>query len=486
MTTQTTTYKTKRSLWAKYPSLIMILTFSLGLLASCKPAAPSAAPAQPTAAPGSLTQAPEGTQDIQIIAQELVQRLVDSEFETATQPFDAAMQKALPASKLEEVWGQLTAQVGAYQRQIETQQDELQGYRRVHVISQFENANIDVLVVFNSEGQISGLFFSPAEGSSAAPQSYQPPDYVDSSLFTEQEVTVGAGKWALPGTLTLPRGDGQFPALVLVHGSGPNDRDETIGPNKPFRDLAWGLASQGIAVLRYDKRTLKHANQFTGETLDKLTVQEETIEDALLAAELLRSTEKVNPQRVFVAGHSLGGTLIPRIGQQDPSLSGLVVLAGATRPLEDLILDQTNYLVNLDSVQTDEELDFLATTQAQVAAIKDPDLSENTPSDELPLGIPPAYWLDLRGYLPAEVAKSLTQPLLILQGGRDYQVSADKDFAGWKTTLEDRADTAFTLYPDLNHLFISGEGPSTPEEYQNEGHVSPQVIADIAAWINTH
>lgn len=170
--------------------------------------------------------------------------------------------------------------------------------------------------------------------------------------------------------------------MVLVHGSGPNDRDETVGPNKPFKDLAWGLASQGIAVLRYDKRTLVHSQSIDAQTL---TVQEETVHDALAAVEVLRNHPDVDSASVYVLGHSLGATLAPKIGAAAPELAGLILLAGATRPLEDLILEQVTYLVSLDPSEEAEA--ELAKIEEQVARVKDPDLLANTPADDLPLGI---------------------------------------------------------------------------------------------------
>src|SRR5437868_1155092 len=91
----------------------------------------------------------------------------------------------------------------------------------------------------------------PQGGTDRAKATFVP---VNRDTFDEREVTVGKGEWELPGTLGLPKGSGPFPAVVLVQGSGPQDRDETMGVNKPFQDIAWGLASNGIAVLRYDKR----------------------------------------------------------------------------------------------------------------------------------------------------------------------------------------------------------------------------------------
>jgi dienelactone hydrolase len=300
--------------------------------------------------------------------------------------------------------------------------------------------------------------------------------YVREEAFGEREVTVGAGEWALPGTLSTPSGRGPFPALVLVHGSGPNDRDETVGGAKPFRDLAWGLASRGVAVLRYEKRTRQHGSQLAA--VKGFTVQQETVDDALAAADLLRHTPGIDPDRVFVLGHSLGGMLIPRIGARDPRLAGLIVLAGAAKPLEDILLQQVAYLDAADGTVTDAEKSRFESLKAEIARVK-----ALKPGDTgTALGIPDSYWLDLRGYDPPAAAKALKQPLLILQGERDYQVTMD-NFAAWKQALAGRPNVTFKTFPKLNHLFIAGEGKSTPAEYEQPGHVAEAVIAEIAGWI---
>jgi dienelactone hydrolase len=280
----------------------------------------------------------------------------------------------------------------------------------------------------------------------------------------------------VPGTLSVPTGKGPFPAVVLVHGSGPNDRDETLGPNKPFRDLAWGLASKGIAVLRYEKRTRIHGDKLA--MLPKPTVQEETVDDAVAAAQLLRRTDGIDPRRVFVLGHSLGGMLIPRIGARDGEIAGLVVLAGLTRPMEETIVQQLSYLASLDGKVSDEEKKRLDQFQEQEARIK----ALTPESTESLMGIPASYWLDLRGYNPPALAARLRQPLLILQGERDYQVTME-DYQAWKKGLAEKKNVTFKSYPSLNHLFIEGEGKVTPAEYEKAGHVAAAVIDDIAEWI---
>jgi dienelactone hydrolase len=417
--------------------------------------------------------------DLASRAGQFVQLLAEGDFPAAVKPFDATMSGALPEEKLKQTWESVIAQAGGLKSRLNTRSERVGEYDVVLVTCQFEKTKLDVKVVFNHAKQISGLFFVPTRSAE-----YQLPPYARPSAFQERDVQVGTGQWALPGTLALPRGDGPFPAVVLVHGSGPNDRDETIGPNKPFRDLAGGLASRGIAVLRYEKRT-KHYWSRMAPAAETITVKEETIDDAVAAVETLAAQEKIDAKRVFVLGHSLGGSLLPRIGKAKEGIAGFISLAGSTRPLEDLILDQSRYILSLDGKLSLEAQKKLTEIEQQVANVKSANLSADTRNSKLPLGCPAKYWLDLRGYHPAEAAKGLSKPMLILQGGRDYQVTLE-DFQGWKNTLSARQDVQFKLYPKLNHLFQAGAGKSKPVEYENPGHVAAVVIGDVATWIGQH
>jgi dienelactone hydrolase len=477
----------------------------LGVLTACSgcssggPTAPTTGPTgsattTATTGPGGSTGS-TGTTAVQhdpaleATATAFVAKLAAGDFAGAAATFDDTMTTALPADKLKAVWQEVVQGAGAYQGPTATRVQTSGQYRIVFVTTAFADVSLDVKVVYDRSGKVAGLFFLPAQPSAA----YEPPAYVDQAGFTERAVTVGSAPWQLPGTLTVPKTTAAggatagatgtaatLPAIVLVHGSGPNDRDESVGGAKPFRDLAWGLASKGIVVLRYDKRTMVYAQQMAA--LTDLTVKQETTDDAVAAAQLLRTQPEVDPKRVFVLGHSLGGTLIPRIGEQLPWAAGFVVLAGAARPLEDLILEQSTYIASLQgtpSAATQQKLDEV---KQQVALVKSPDLSPSTPAADLPLGIPATYWLDLRGYQPAAAAVKLPQPLLVLQGARDYQVTT-ADFALWQAALDGKAGAKLILYPDLNHLFETGTGKSTPAEYQQTGHVDAKVIDDVAAWV---
>ncbi len=426
-------------------------------------------------------------QDLQRQARAIATDLFAHQFEKVTPQFNERMAVGLPSAKLAGMIDDLLSKTGPLRSITGTRTEEVQGFRVVFVTCQFEKASLDLRLAFDAEGKVAGMFFAPSTPVGASPpkEVWSAPDYAAPGTFREREFVVESGKYQLPGTLTLPQGPGPFPAVVLVHGSGPQDRDETIGPNKPFKDLAWGLAARGVAVLRYTKRTLRMAE--TKETLPPVfTVNEETVDDARAAVALLSKTEGINPQRIYVLGHSLGGMLAPRIAEGDGHIAGLILMAGSTRPLEQSILEQLKYLAGLPGTNAEAAEKQIQAVTAAAREIQDPDLTPTATINLLGSRIPGSYFLDLRGYHPAETAARLKIAMLVLQGGRDYQVTI-KDFEGWKAALQARPGVTFQVYPGLTHLFMPslapGDGPGTPQDYARLGHVDASVVTDIAGWI---
>ena len=410
-------------------------------------------------------------EDLEAAARAFVEKLARGDFAGATAGFDPTMASAMPADKLGAVWAQLAAQVGAFGGIEGVHDKAAQGHVTVMVTCRFANTNLVAKVVFDGEARIAGLFFAPPE--STAP--WAPPAYAHADRFTERDVQVGSQP-ALPGTLTLPKGAGPFPAVVLVHGSGPNDADESVGAAKVFKDLAWGLASRGVAVLRYVKRT-RHA------PAGVVGVKEEVIDGARAAVDLCLSTPEIDPKRVVIAAHSQGAELAPRMATEIPGVAAIVMLAAPSRPLQDLVLDQYTYFLKLDPDNAALK-QKVAEAHAFKKRLDDPALK---PEDEIafPGGVPVlkgAYLLSMRGYDPAKVAAALKVPILVLQGDRDYQVTAP-DLQGYERALGKRANATIKRYPKLNHLFIAGEGTPTPNEYERPGYVDEQVIADIAGFV---
>jgi hypothetical protein len=313
------------------------------------------------------------------------------------------------------------------------------------------------------------------------------------SDFSSEPVTIGAGtEWALSGLLTLPsNADGKVPAVVLVHGSGPQDMDQTIFENKPFKEIAEYLSSNGIAVIRYDKRSLTHGLKMTQQLGGSVTMWEETIEDAILAANILKADPRIDGDRVFILGHSLGGMLAPRIHASGGDFAGLILLAGTPRSMIEGIPDQQMLYV-LETMEGDEleaALAMFELVDEQIAAIV------NTLDDEAKVtiiegsgGVSVYYLKDNHIHPASDFIKDITVPFLVIHAENDLQVFM-KDFEMYKELLGDRPNVTFKLYEGLNHLFM----PSTVtritdlmEEYKIKANIYGQVLKDIADWINAN
>ncbi len=412
-------------------------------------------------------------------ALELISNLKAENYEAAVKDFDPTMKAQVPPQRLKQIWEGLLAKTGTFKEHSAVRKEVYGPHTTVRMALHFAIIKLDIKVTFNVHNQVAGFFFDQCR----PPEVYAAPSYVAKEAFTEKEVTVGTRDFPLPGTLTIPKGEGPFPVVVLVHGSGQSDRDETYGPNKPFRDLAWGLASQGVGVLRYDKRTLVHGIK-CGQMRD-FTLYHESIEDAVSTLSVLHREARLDKKRIFVLGHSLGGTVIPRIARRDKEklFAGFIILAGLTRPFLDTLIQQNEYLFKLDGKLDPKEKEILDQVKTEVERARR--ISPDTESGAVVLGGRAAYWKDMRDYLPTVVARAITRPVLVLQGERDYQVIMD-DYAGWKNAFLTHKKAEFKVFPGLNHFFMKGEGKSSPQEYERAGNMEKEVIDTILNWLKKH
>lgn len=425
----------------KFRSLLPAAALSLGLVASIASASPE------TVARGFVTD------------------LLAGKLNTTTQPLTPEMKKAVDSGALAPSLAQLKdARIVG-----EPSSHRMGPYTIVDVPITSGGKPLNAAVTVNASEQIGGLFFRARieEPANAAQD------------WVEEKVTVGSAPWTLPGFLTLPKTGDRLPAIVILGGSGPTDADGTVAANKPYRDLAHSLAPKGVAVLRYDKRPYAHGKEMMAAP--SVTLREEYVDDAVAAIALLKQNPRVDPARIFLFGHSLGAHALPRVAEADPSVAGLIFSAPGPPDLAAVLVRQLEYIAKLDGTISPEEqagIDEATRAVAELAA-----LTPDTAAGKSVLGVPAAYWLDLREHDPRVATARLPQPLLFLQGGRDYQVTP-ADAKLWKDTLDAAGKAAtWKFYPDVNHLMIAGTGVPQPGEYATPGRVDVHLIDDVAAFV---
>ena len=413
-----------------------------------------------------------------IINQNTIRQFQNGQTDSIFNYFNDDMKSRLTAEELSSIWSKLENSMGAFRGSGESHGSKYKDYYLYQTQLRFEKQSLLYRLAFDNDNKISGMYFVPYHQNRRAQIKM-----VNNEFMQEMPVEVKSGGTTLPGTLCIPKGVEKFPIVVFVHGSGQMDRDETVGPNKPFGDLAHGLAKLGIASIRYDKRSLvdpASLKDLHGQSMFDVLV----VNDALAAVNLARTIEGVDREKVFVLGHSLGAYLAPRIASRDINIKGIIMMAANARPLEDLVYDQYKHIYKKDGLSKAEKMD-LRNLRKRVKHVKHLDnYLSKTEKPDLPLTNDVNFWKAVNNYNQIKTAREISQPILLMQGLRDYQVSPE-EFKIWKRKLHSKKNVTFKSYQKLNHLFLEGEGMSYPDEYEKQGNIPQYVISDIAQWIKT-
>jgi uncharacterized protein len=413
------------------------------------------------------------------LAIQFIKQMERAQFDSCYKLFDTVVTNKINSEMLKQMWESIPRFTGDYLGYSDIRAEKKDTTESVYIRCAFEKTKMDLALSFNQVQKIIGIFFLPPKNAA----SYEMPEYNKSHKYYETKLAVKTGTLEMPGVLLIPNVVENPPVVILLGGSGPTDKDGTIGPNKVLKDIAVGLSSMGIATYRFDKRTIKYGNEIQQNT-SKFGIEQEVIEDALSAIKLIRNYPNTKNSKIIVAGHSLGAYCAPMVALKSKDVSGVVLLAGNARPLEDLILEQYTYIFGLDSIDSNEKAE-LKKIEEQVARVKNTKQLKISQEKDLPLNLNSYYWQSLKKYDQIKTAKSIKQPILVIQGERDYQVTM-KDYEIWKRELAGNKKNMFASYPKLNHLFISGESKSTPEDYDKPGHVDEFVIKTIIDFITNY
>jgi len=434
-------------------------------------------------------------------AKAFITATASGDFDIAADMFSEAVLQEFGVEDLQEAWEEIIGVAGEFIEIDEIENAMMDGYFISSVIMRHESFGFVWNIIFLEDGIVSGL----STGGTILLSDLTVNNELAATVeqrdgFTDYPIIVGEETdFPLAGILSMPDNiTGQVPAVVLVHGSGASDMNgvPAIAPGSPnqlFRDIAEYLAANGIAVIRYDKRTLTHVEN----SPHGFTVWEETIEDAILAADILRVDPRIDEDRVFILGHSLGGMLAPRIHVEGGDFAGLILFAGSPRFLLDISLTQNMMTIEAmvaDMEEGDEKDALLSAIEIAPTELNEQiswmlDLSdEEARNTSLPGwgGVSVYYFVDLYRNPVSDLIENITIPILVMQPGNDLQVLADVDFVLYQELLEDRTNVTFKLYEGLNHFFMPATAENILEvmdEHAVLGNVDGQVLADIVEWI---
>ncbi|WP_081086076.1 alpha/beta hydrolase [Bacillus mycoides] len=407
--------------------------------------------------------------DLKIKSAAYLEQFQKNDFDQLYKNVTHEMNSKLPKDEFASKWNALISQLGPAldtESEVFSSKDK---HGKVSITTVHRKNNLQTTFVYTKDGkvtdvqtQLQPLIVKPEKG----------------EKWEEFSIKVGYNEKKLNGLLTLPKGVEKPPVAILLQGSGPNNMDSIIGTglNRPFADIAHGLAENGIASIRYDKRSYAYPN-------DVSDVETEYLYDAKEAVRLAKEDNRVDSNRIYLIGHSQGGLLGPKIAQDNPEIKGFVSMAGTLRRLEDIVLTQTTLRLEQENLSNERKKEELDNTKAGVDKIKKLNSSDKT---EVILGYPASYWNSLNKIDGASIVKNLSIPMFIIQGTTDFHVLEKVDYKLWQETLEDKDNVSFKVYPGLSHLFMPGGSADKFDGsiYNKPAHVDSQVIKDVSGWIN--
>ncbi|WP_108671642.1 alpha/beta fold hydrolase [Peribacillus acanthi] len=419
-------------------------------------------------------------------AEEFITLLMSNKWEEASKQFSKHLQ---PLLTKEVVVPLLAGMTTPYGKVLETKYKDLKTdsvHTNVTFEATAEKGAFNIVLKLDQEGKVDDFAIEPL----SPPVNVLNPTYNNPENYSEKQFVIGEGKFSLPGVLTVPKGKGPFPVVVLVHGSGAHDKDSSIYSFKPFRDIAVGLANEGIAVLRYEKRTKAHPAK--SMLTPNFSIQEETVLDANLAVEKLKSLPEIDSKNIFVLGHSQGAFALPLIIENDKKqdIKGAIHVAGVADKFHHLMLWQFEEgLKRAEKMKAPAEQikalkDNLAFFKAQFSILDDPQYSADKVPPTFQLG-GASWWFGLRDYVPTVLAKKQNVPMLVIQGDKDLQVPTSQ-YNKIKAELKDRKNVDYKIYPDMFHALVNYPGePDYMTEYMTPGNVPQEFISDVSEWMKT-
>ena len=318
--------------------------------------------------------------------------------------------------------------------------------------------------------------------------------------YREEEVTYRNPKADinLAATITIPPGKGPFPAVLLMAGSGPHDRDETLMGHKPFLVLADYLTRKGIVVLRADKRGVGKSGGNYSQA-----VMEDFASDADAGVAYLKTRPEVDGKHIGLIGHSEGGVEAPMAAAGNADVAFVVMMAGTGVPGDQLLPEQLR-LIEKASGKSPEEIEKdLATQREVLAAVKKdkddemlekdlrPILAGKVPDAQIEMQIKAVsspWFRDLLTYDPAPTLAKLACPVLVLNGEKDLQVPPEQNLPPIRKALEAGGNKDFEIVelPGLNHLFQTAKTGAVSEYAEIEQTMSPAAMDKVAMWILKH